>query len=486
MNRYTPIGGAVLSGLCLFVAVQHAVFLLAWVALVPLLIPLFGQSALRPFRAGLIMGASFACCAFGWMIAGLPAFTGLAVGYGVALFLVCVVLFALGCAALLWVAFLLPHPLYLASVWALAEIILQWVAAPLPWFLFRMGNALSDNVYAIQPASVTGVTGISFIVVLVNGLFAKAIVHRSYKRLLLPVVLLVGYMCCGWWLLFLFERSIGNTASRPAFKLSILQQHIPPEIQWDQTNGNALVQQLLQQERLCIAQHPNLILWSESAIPWTYSPNDDLVQELLHYSDAANISHVLGMNTAVTNNEVRNSAYCLLPGGKLAGRYDKSTPLLFIERPWHGWLLPFFSANGYSVLPGHNNLPLPTPYGKAGILICNESALPASAAATATQGAEFLLNLSNDGWFRDTYLVSSHFYNARLRAVETRKDLAINSNNGWCGLVNAAGRITHADVVTIRPNTVQTIAVRYPLLPACICLCLVLFTVIINQKTKAT
>jgi apolipoprotein N-acyltransferase len=190
------------------------------------------------------------------------------------------------------------------------------------------------------------------------------------------------------------------------------------------------------------------------------------------------------MNTAVTDNVVGNSAYCLLPGGKVAGRYDKVTPLLFIEQPWHGLLLPFFSSNGYSVVPGNNHCPLSTPYGKAGIVICNESALSATAAATVRHGAQFLLNLSNDGWFRNTYLVSSHFYNARLRAVETRKDLAINSNNGWCGMVSASGRMENADLVTMRPNDCQTMAVRYPAWPACICLCIVLFTIIINQKTK--
>jgi apolipoprotein N-acyltransferase len=293
-------------------------------------------------------------------------------------------------------------------------------------------------------------------------------------------------MVWGWLLLVVFERSVNSAAQQPAFKLAILQQHIPPEIQWDQANGNALVQRLLQQERGCVAQDPNMILWSESAIPWTYSPNDDLVQELIHHSASANISHILGMNTAVRDDVVGNSAYCLLPDGKLAGRYDKVRPLLFIEQPWHGLSLPFFSANGYSVLPGKNNLPLPTPFGKAGILICNESALPEAAASTVMQGAQFLLNLSNDGWFRNTYLVSSHFYNARLRAVETRKDLAINSNNGQCGLVSASGRITTTDLVTIRPNATQTIAVRYPALPVIICLILLFTTIIIHQKTKST
>ena len=502
MNRYFAPGGAIIAGLCLFVAVQHTVFLMGWIALVPAFTLLFScklqaisykqytparqQQRSTPFIAGLIMGGTFSGCAFAWMVTGVPAFTGLAVGYGVMLFLVCVLLFSLACAGVLWIAFRIPNPFFIAGVWTLAEVILQRAASSLPWFLFHTGNALAANQYAIQPVSVIGVTGCSFIIVLVNGLIAKAIAHRRYKQLWLPLSLFIGFMCWGWLLLYLFEREDNNKTQASTFKLAILQPHIPPEVQWDQSNGNALVQQLLQEERKCIAQQPNLILWSESAIPWTYSPNDDLVRELLYNSDPAHISHILGMNTAISEAVVGNSAYCLLPGGKLAGRYDKATPLLFIEQPGQGWLLPFFSANGYSVMPGNNNLPLCTPFGEAGILICNESVLPSSAAATVRHGAQFLLNLSNDGWFQHTYLVNSHFYNARLRAVETRKDLAINSSNGRCGLVNASGRIDEASLVTIRPNNIEPIAVRFPALPVCLCILVLITTIIIHQKTKLT
>ena len=511
MNRYTAIGGAIIAGLCLFVAVQQAVLLIGWLALVPAFTPLFSlklkaisykpqtaspklqAASCKPSRQGgpsffpgLIMGGTFSGCAFAWMITGIPAFTGLPIGYGVLLFFVCVLLFSLACAGVLWIAFRIPHPLFIAAVWTLAEVVLQWMAGSLPWFLFHIGNALSANLAAIQPISVIGVAGCSFVIVLVNSLIAKALAQRRYKQLLLPLSLFIGFMCWGWLLLFLFEREHNTPAQSSTFRLAILQTNTPPEVQWDQHTGNTLVQQLLQEEQKCIAQRPNMILWSESAIPWTYSPNDDLVKELLHNSDAYHISHILGMNTAIAEDVVGNSAYCLLPGGQFAGRYDKATPLLFIEQPAHGWLLPFFSANGYSVMPGHNNLPLLTPYGKAGVLICNESALPSAAAATVRQGAQFLLNLSNDGWFQHTYLVNSHFYNARLRAVETRKDLAINSNNGRCGLVSASGRIDEADLVTIRPNTIKTIAVRFPALPVCLCFLVLLSTIIIHQKTKLT
>ncbi|MFL5747879.1 MAG: hypothetical protein ACJ751_24605, partial [Niastella sp.] len=147
MNRYAPIGGAIIAGWCLFVAVQQAVFMLGWIALVPLLIPLFGkQSTLTPFRAGLISGAAFSCMAFAWMITGIPAFTGLSIGYGVVIFLVCVFLFSLAFAAILWIAFRIPHPLFIAAVWTLAEVVLQGAAGSLPWFLFHTGNALSANL----------------------------------------------------------------------------------------------------------------------------------------------------------------------------------------------------------------------------------------------------------------------------------------------------------------------------------------------------
>ena len=98
--------------------------------------------------------------------------------------------------------------------------------------------------------------------------------------------------------------------------------------------------------------------------------------------------------------------------------------------------------NGYSAVndPEHSK-PLTTPYGKAGFLICNEAALPAAAANQVKQGAEFLMNMSNDGWFNDTYIVRVHYYYARLRAVESRKDIAINCNNGFSGLIKASGDI---------------------------------------------
>ena len=472
------IAGAALSGLCIYLAVLQTVPLLAWVALVPLFLAIGGRprSAHKypSFLPGLVAGVTFSVFAFAWMIPGAQTFTGASMGYGIAIFLLCVAVYSLGCALLLW-----RTPLILiAPVWVLAETILQWASQKMPWFLFHIGYALAGDLYAIQPVSVIGVTGVGFVVIVANYLVAMAILRRSWKYATAALLLTGCYMLWGWWLLPPPEKDRGSS-----FSLAIVTENIPPEIPWDSANGNLRVQQMLQQEDICIAAHPRMILWTESAIPWTWSPDDDLVKELLNHSRSRSITHVLGMNTAVSAGVVRNSAYCLLPDGKVAGRYDKKDPLLFIEQSWLGLQFPFLSSDGYSVEPGDNDLPLTTPYGKAGVLICNESALPGAAARRVRQGASFLLNMSNDGWFRGTWLVKQHFYNARLRAVETRKDIAVNSNNGRSGCIDASGRIdTTGNLFTIHPNDKMTLAVRYPLIPVYICTLFVLAIIIINKK----
>jgi apolipoprotein N-acyltransferase len=488
MKRRLAIIGGFVSGLCLYLALSHVASLLVWLALVPLFLVVYDKGGWivggwvdrRRFLPGFVAGATLSVFAFAWMIPGARAFTGAASLYGIALFVLCVLVFAFGCGVL---SACCP-PLLAVPVWVLAETLLQLAAEKMPWFVLHVGSALASDLYAIQPVSVIGVTGASFVVVIVNYLAAHAIRRRSWRYGLAPLMVFGCHMGWGWWLLPPDAASLGaERASQVSFPLAILTEQIPPEVAWDSSNGNARVQQLLEQEDLCIAGHPRMIVWAESAIPWTYSPNDDLVGEVLRRSRAQSIVHIIGMNTRVSAKVVRNSVYCLLPNGRVAGRYDKNTPLLFIEQPGFGLLFPFFSPDGYSVEPGDSDRPLVTPYGKAGVLICNESTLPGAAASRARQGAQFLLNLSNDGWFRDTWLVDQHFYNARLRAVETRKDMVVNSNYGWSGCIHASGRIDRAAFLfTIYPNDNTSVAVRYPLIPVFICLLFILAIIVINNK----
>jgi len=351
-----------------------------------------------------------------------------------------------------------------ASAYCAAEALLMNLSAGFPWFDVHSGNGLAENKYAIQPAAFFGVHIMTFFVILVNYLIAACIAKKLWRKLYIPVAVVTAYLVTGFLIFKNFET---RAPQGKAFNVAILSENFLPDNEWDDANGNLRVHKLLDLNREIVSEKPDATLWSESAIPWTYRKDDDLIKAIFKITDPARITHIIGINTAYKENQVFNSAYCMLPGAIVTGRYDKQHLLSFIEKPLNGWLLPFFSSKGYSALTDRTySSPLETPWGKAGFLICNEAALPVAAASQVKQGAEFLLNMSNDGWFNDTYIVRLHYYYARLRAVESRKDIVINCNNGFSGLIKASGAIEvkqestepFVKIVTLQPNKVITIA----------------------------
>ena len=471
--------GPVISGLLTFIAVCHFNFFAAWICYVPLFISINDNNSKLAFKKGLVFGLVFSIPAFFWMIPGAERFTGYNMFYGLAVFLASAIFYTCYCAALLFSIAALKRPdnnlrsiignsILTAALFCIAESLLRFVSTGLPWFDFHSGNGLAANIYTIQSASVLGVHILTFITVGVNYLVALIAIKKWWTKLYIPAAVIITSILTGLLLLNNFED---NLPVKKPFNVAILAENISPDIKWDDNTGNMLVQRLLDLNHLAVTHKPDIALWSESAVPWTYSKDDDLVKEVFKITDPASITHVMGINTAYKENEIYNSAYYILPGGNVSGRYDKQFLLSFIEKPMYGWLIPFFSSKGfYARNDLSHSKPLTTSYGKAGFLICNEAAIPAAAATQVKQGAEFLLNMSNDGWFSDTYIVKAHFYYARLRAVESRKDLAINCNNGYSGLIKASGEIAEQEksedpfvtMVSMQPNNMITTVTKFP------------------------
>lgn len=487
---------AIISGILTYTAICNINFLVSWICYVPLFVAIYNKPPKQTFKTALVFGFTFSCLAFFWMIPGAEKFTGYSMLNGVGVFLISAAFYSLFCGALLWCFSILKRPdsnlgsiainsILAGAIFCTAEALLMLVSAGLPWFDVHSGNGLAENIYAIQPVSIFGIHIMSFIVVAVNYLIAIIAIKKLWIKLYIPAAVIAVYLFFGF---ILFENFYKSLPENKAFNVAILAENITPDIAWDDNTGNMLVQKLLELNRLAVTMKPDAALWSESAIPWTYRKDDDLVKEVFKITDPASITHIMGINTAYKENEVFNSAYCILPGGNVAGRYDKQYLLSFIEKPLNGWLMPFFSSKGYTALndTAHSQ-PLATPFGKAGFLICNEAAIPAAAASQVKQGAQFLFNMSNDGWFNDTYIVNLHFYYARLRAVESRKDIAVNSNNGFSGLIKASGDIEEKEIstepfvkmVSMQPNNYLTTATSYPNLfiyDCALCIIIILIT----------
>lgn len=471
--------GPVLSGILCFVAICQINFYVSWICFIPLFISIYNTSPIHTFKKGVVFGLVFSLGAFFWMIPGAERFTGASIFYGIGVFLISSVFIALFYAGLLFCfakfekagvapRIILVNSLLMASIFCAGEALLSIVSRGFPWFDIHAGNGLAANGYSIQPAAYFGIHLLTFFVVLVNYLAAVFIFKTAYQKLLIPVGLTILYQLSGYLTLKTFNKL--PSALKP-FKVAVLAENIPPEMKWDDKTGNVLVQRLLDLNKEAASLKPDMILWSESAIPWTYTKDDDLVKEVLTVTRPAQALHIMGINTAFKENEIYNSTYCILPDGTVTGRYDKQYLLTLIEKPVSGLLMPFFSSKGFIARSNAANAdPLLTTFGKAGMLICNEAAIPAAASNMVKKGAQFLFNMSNDGWFNDTYIVRLHFYYARLRAVESRKDLAVNSNNGYSGMIKASGEIVEQErsdepfvkLVTMQPNNIVSIASSYP------------------------
>ncbi|MBS1745886.1 MAG: apolipoprotein N-acyltransferase [Bacteroidetes bacterium] len=492
--KFSPTLLATISGLLLFVAIGENNFVAGCICLVPLFISTFDVKQKKIFINGFITGLIFSCFAYMWIIKGAERFTGYSFLYGIAVFLICAVIAGLYWGCLIWCTALIKlkkgkfallfNCIGIAAIFCLYEFVWSQIMSGMPWFNFFPGNSFLGNLFAVQPASIFGMSVISFIVVVVNYLFAYFFYGKQWKKLSIPVAVLLLYLLSGY---IIFESFNNKGTTDKTVRIAVLSENILPDIKWDDNNGNMLVQRLLDLNKAAVAQEPDIILWSESAIPWTFRKDDDLVSEILKESHSSGATHILGMNSEVENNVVNNSAYCLLPNGEIAGRYDKQQLLSFIEKPISGMNIPFFSSKGFFVSENASHAaPLATPYGKAGIMICNESLIENSARDAAKKGAEFLCNMSNDGWFNDTYIVKFHFLNTRLRAVETRKDVVVNSNNGYSGVINANGEIIQqqrdtdpfVQVNGIHPNNFRTWFVQFPNLFIYLCLAITVFVII--------
>ncbi len=137
-----------------------------------------------------------------------------------------------------------------------------------------------------------------------------------------------------------------------------------------------------------------------------------------------------------------NSVFLLGADGHVRGHYDKRQLLPFAEYfpvPWLDMLRrDFGSVREFT--SGTDTAPLATAIGRAGVVVCNESLFAEIVGRRVAQGAEFLVNLTNDGWLADARLSDVAFSMTRLRAIEQRRFLLRASTSGPSAVVDPAGR----------------------------------------------
>lgn len=217
---------------------------------------------------------------------------------------------------------------------------------------------------------------------------------------------------------------------------------------------------------------PDLLVWPETSYPgewlevapdlptaqipqaWQTASRES--QELARLIAAEWQTNVLlGLNSERLEADGRtsrfNSALLILPDAQVAGRYDKIHRVPFGEyvplRDWLPWMDTFAPYDfDYSIRPGERLTRLPLGKHHFGVLICYEDTDPALARQYGRgdhgePAADFLVNISNDGWFNGTSEHEEHLAICRFRAIECRRAVVRAVNMGISAVIDGNGRV---------------------------------------------
>lgn len=201
--------------------------------------------------------------------------------------------------------------------------------------------------------------------------------------------------------------------------------------------GQARRQLLLSARAL--RNEPDLIVWAESAYPNSAERMPFLLQglrRLLRRHDQGTEA-VIGL-VIETTDEGGERGYTnstvLLDGEGLRGRYDKRWLVPFGEyvpaADVFFWVKRLAGAVSSGFLSGGRAQPLPSSLGLLGSSICYEAIFPQQQRALTRNGAQLLINVTNDAWFHGSPAPEQHLRSSALRAVENRRWVVRCANSG--------------------------------------------------------
>lgn len=339
------------------------------------------------------------------------------------------------------------------ALWALLDWIRSWLLTGFPWL--AVGYSQIDTPLG-QLAPYLGVFGIGWAVLFSAGLLL-AILHAPDGRRRLMWLGLLGGLWLGAW--GLGTMHWGELAG-PPLRVALVQGNIAQDMKWqpeflDQTLENYIQHSLPEHGR------SEVIIWPETAIPAFYQEVAPLLEVLGEKARQDRVDYLIGLPTGSWETKIFHNS--VLGIGQAIGFYHKRRLLPFGEYlPLRGLLL--FFRNWVAIpmadfLPGERDQPLLRAGGQpVGLSICFEAVF-GSEIRLALPEATWLINLSNDAWFKDSLAPHQHLQIARMRALESARYMARATNTGISALIDERGRIV------IRGSLFQAEVVRGELQP---------------------
>jgi apolipoprotein N-acyltransferase len=378
----------------------------------------------------------------------------------------------------LWVSFEFVH--------SLGELAFPWLT---------LGNSMSYDLSLIQYSCFTGVYGVSFWLLLINIITFILVVKillkewklSSPKSVLIIFFLLMLYFIPKLYGSFELKKEI---SSGEAIKIGLIQPNIDPWEKWDYDTQEAQLQKF-QLMTSNISHDVNLVVWPETATPYyilrpQYRFYFDKIKNQI---DSLNIPlftgipdiHIYKANekTPPSAKQFRgsgefydsyNSSMLLIPHSNEIQKYAKIRLVPFSERvPYADQLsflnLPYWGVGigGWGI--GKDTTVFKLPLKDAAIvnfssMICYESIYPTFVADFVRKGSEFLIIITNDSWWGDSFGPYQHLRCGIFRAIENRRWIARCANGGISCFIDPYGNVYDETKMYTQSTIVNSIYAR--------------------------
>ncbi len=447
---------AAISGLLLTLIFPRLnLWLVAWVGLAPLLAAADGKTGAAGFKLGWISGVIFHTGLVYWVTVSMTTYGKLPLAVSIPILLAFAAFLGLFTGLPVWAACLLQQrrgwgfSLTLPFFWVAVEHLKSWFLTGFPWDL--LGYSQYRILPLIQIADITGVYGISFLIVCVNcallGIIRK-LMHKGrmpWAEIALAVLLFAAAWAYG-------EKRLQELRDGPEgdkVQVALVQPNISQDVKWDPAYLDETLEKFSRLTRQAAAGRPALVMWPESATPFFFQSEDtyrarvaDIVRELggayLLFGSPS------WQQSAGGSLSYHNSAFLIGPGAEIAGRYDKQHLVPYGEYVPFARFFPFIQKMVEGIgdfSPGEPAKLIGLPRCPLGTAICYEIIFPDLVRQFAKAGARIIINITNDAWFGQTSAPYQHLAIASLRAVESRRYIARCANTGISAVIDPTGAV---------------------------------------------
>ena len=410
---------------------------------------LLRSSPRQAFIIGYLFGVGFFGVGVSWVAVSFYRFGSMSMALSAIATLLFVLFLALFPALLAWVSrryfSTLNENIYLLllipALWVFFEWVRGWVLTGFPWL--NLGYSQTDSPL-VGIAPVLGVYGTSWVVAFSAGLLVYALINKNKQRVIALATLLAVWLIAGGLAQVTWSEAKGTPLTA-----SLIQGNVPQNIKWqpDQRGPTIELYTRLSSDRW----DRDVIVWPETALPAYFHQAQSFLENLVsreHKNGGATLLTGLPIMSEQDGSQYYN-------GVVRVGINDADEVSTQIYRKSHlvpfgeyiplksvlGGLLDILQVPMADFSRGSTTQPLlEVGDHKIGMSICYEDAF-GEEVIRALPDASFLVNVSNDAWFGDSFAPHQHLQMARMRAIETARPMLRATNNGVSAVIDHHGTL---------------------------------------------